>query len=571
MKEEEIFTDKEKIILRMFRDDYGFYARHNLFIQTPYTDDKTIKTIPFVFTQQQHEFNVRIDQDIKNKKPIRYIVVKPKQICFSTFCTGWLFHKAITRPDYRALIVSRDADQTLYLFDKISFFYRNLPPDMKPRTKTTTKRELIFDRSKTDVKKGLQSGVTIQTAGKMEGTALGQTTTAILCSEVAYWENPEKVLYSLLPTLPYIPMSALFIESTGNGRNLFYDLYTKAKLKKNNLTPFFVGWWQFEQYKKNLDDGWIDDLSSEEIDLINRYNVTKEQLYWRRFTIANTCNDNILIFYRNYPANDEEAFIFFDGETYFNQRKLLEYQQYITTLSFKTGDLVEKNNKVEFLEHPQGLTRIFIPPEPGKVYVIGGDPTGMGPQGSKACAQVLTIYNDKITQVATVHGRIESDTFGRLMTYLGKYYNNALLAPEISGGYGIATIREIQKMNYWNIYTKKAEINPKYGWVTSNTTRTPMLESLRLYINRGQIDIRDPYTVEELFGFIYEPKTEDPVSKKGYLSDTVMALAIAVQVLLEDYTIYNFEPEKKQPQDEIGKFIQQILYDKKKEAEEIFL
>ena len=62
-------------------------------------------------------------------------------------------------------------------------------------------------------------------------------------------------------------------------------------------------------------------LDDYEKELIKRYQLSYEQLLWRRWTLKNKCQNDIKIFRQEYPSTPEEAFVT-TGRPYLDHDKL---------------------------------------------------------------------------------------------------------------------------------------------------------------------------------------------------------------------------------------------------------
>ena len=86
--------------------------------------------------------------------------------------------------------------------------------------------------------------------------------------------------------------------------------------------------------------------------------------------------------------------------------------------------------KGKLVADSQGLIKVFKQPEYGKYYVIGIDVAEGLIDGDYDAAVVLD--NTTLEQVATFHGHIDVDLYAEEIYKLGRYYNDALLLPDLS-------------------------------------------------------------------------------------------------------------------------------------------
>ena len=108
-------------------------------------------------------------------------------------------------------------------------------------------------------------------------------------------------------------------------------------------------------------------------------------------------------------------------------------------------------------EHPRGALQVWVPPDWEENYIIGAD-VALGVRQDYSTAVIM----DKGGRVCALFrdNTIDPTKFGEWLFYLGRYYNNALLAVE-SNSMGIATLTQLKHMNYINMYyeTKAAKLS----------------------------------------------------------------------------------------------------------------
>lgn len=223
---------------------------------------------------------------------LREILLKSRQFGFSTLILALLFLDTINNPETQTKVIAHNTDTTVLLFGMIHRFYNNIP--QPPPTQYSTRRELAFSHN--------GSFLSVQTAGSKEG-GRGGTPSNIHCSEVAYWPSPD-IFTSLMQGLP--STGNCFQETTANGiGNEFYDQYWDAKDGDGStFTARFYPWFDHEEYSTKAHESF--EATAEELDLILRYDLTLDQLQWRRNKIKEPGMGDK--FKQEYPANDVEAF-----------------------------------------------------------------------------------------------------------------------------------------------------------------------------------------------------------------------------------------------------------------------
>ena len=252
---------------------------------------------------------------------------------------------------------------------------------------------------------------------------------------------------------------------------------------------------------------------------------------WRNYTIANKCQGDVELFMQEYPSTPEEAFIA-SGRPVFNTASVRKYMNH--TENGTCGYLKEEGYDVKFLEDEKGYVEIWQPPKVGEFYVIGADVAEGKIEGDYSVAQVL---DSNCNVVAMWYGHIDPDLFGYELVKLARYYNDAYLGVE-ANNHGLTTLKSIQRYDYWNLYFAKIydrftdSITKKLGWQTTSKTKPMMIDKLAEFVRDFHIGIKSKTTVQELLTYIIE-ENGSTNAQQGCHDDTVMSLAIALQIWLE--------------------------------------
>ena len=490
--------------------------------------DKKGNVIPLKLNEPQLKYYNVIKKLHGEKKPIRIIILKARQMGFSTETESIIFKNVVTNHNYNAGIVAHKEDSTTNLFNMSKRMLEYLPESIKPEQKKSNAKELVFNNEQGT---GLDSKIKCMTAGG-KGIGRSDTFTALHLSELAIWEgNKQDTLLGLLQAVPNIPESIVVIESTANGFDYFKELWDKAVAGKNDFYPLFVGWNELEEYKMNY-TGF--QLTQEEIELQKLYNVSLEQLEWRRWCIKNNCGGDIDKFKQEYPIRPEEAFLS-TGKCYFNKQIIinrineLKDEKPITQGSFSCFYDGIRIRGRKFKEEEKGSIKIYKYPENNVPYVIGGDTAGEGSDYFTA----HVINNITGEQVAVLKQQYDEIEYVKQIYCLGMFYNKALLGPE--SNFSTYPIQKLVELNYPNIFIRKKEDTysskhaKSFGFKTTSITRPLILGNLQEIV-KDEIDkIVDIDTLREMLTFIVN-KNGRAEAEDGYHDDLVMALAITYYI-----------------------------------------
>lgn len=505
--------------------------------------DKKGNIIPLKFNEPQMRYYNVIKKLHNQNKPIRIIILKARQMGFSTETEGIIFKNVVTKHNYNAGIVAHKSDSTNNLFEMSKRMYEFLPEEIKPDKKKSNAKELVFNN---DNGTGLDSKIKCMTAGG-NGIGRSDTFTALHLSEFAFWEgNKKDTLTGLLQSVPNTPDSIVIIESTANGFEYFKELWDNAVAGKNDFYALFIGWNELDEYQMSY-TGF--ELTKEEKELQQTYGLTLEQLTWRRWCIQNNCGGDIDTFKQEYPICPEEAFLS-TGKCYFNKQNIINRMKKVPQPIMEGYFLCDytgtKISNMKFVKEEKSSIKIFKKPEKYRPYVIGGDTSGEG--SDFFTLQIL----DNITgeQVAVLKQEFDETEYVKQAYCLGMWYNIALTA--IENNFSTYPTKKLEEVNYPNQYirdkedTYLAKHDKAFGFKTTSITRPLILAGLQEIVNdEEEINkINDYDTLNEMLTFI-KNKVGRPEAEQGYHDDLVMALAIAHYIRPQQSMKFNIPETQK--------------------------
>lgn len=488
--------------------------------------DKEGNIIPLKLNEPQLKYYNVIKKLHQQSKPIRIIILKARQMGFSTETESIIFKNVVTNHNYNAGIVAHKEDSTTNLFNMSKRMLEYLPDAIKPEQKKSNAKELVFNNANGT---GLDSKIKCMTAGG-KGIGRSDTFTALHLSELAFWEGDKQdILLGLLQAVPNIPNSIVVIESTANGFDYFKELWDKAVAGENDFYPLFVGWNELEEYRMQY-SGFK--LTEEEKELQKLYNTSLEQLEWRRWCIKNNCGGNIDKFKQEYPITPEEAFLS-TGKCYFDKKKIInrinEVKEPIIQGSFSCFYDGLRIRGRKFRQEDKGSIKIYKYPENNVPYVIGGDTAGEGSDYFTA----HVINNITGEEVAVLKQQYDEIEYVKQIYCLGIFYNKALIGPETN--FSTYPIQKLVELNYPNLYVRKKEDTylskheKSFGFKTTSITRPLILANLQEIVVDEIDKINDKDTLREMLTFIVN-KNGRAEAEEGYHDDLVMGLAIAYYI-----------------------------------------
>lgn len=260
--------------------------------------DKSKRLVPFVWNRAQRHFH--------ENRTGRDIILKARQLGFSTYVQGEMFRRTVTG-SRSTMTLAHDADTTAKLRIMADRFWEHCkfgaaqPARKYANASLTTYPE--FD-----------STVSIATAGNME-TGRGGTYTDFHGSEVAFWKDAERIIAGAMQG----GNPDVILESTPNGaQGYFYERSMEALRMDGVWKLHFYPWWWDDGYRIPLLEGEQITPTAEELVLSRHVAnsggmvLTAEQLKWRREKIKELKS----LFVQEYPEDPITCFLT-SGNSYF--------------------------------------------------------------------------------------------------------------------------------------------------------------------------------------------------------------------------------------------------------------
>ena len=503
--------------LTEYGQDFSSFANDQIKI---ITKDASQGFVNFSFNECQKRITEVLDKQTQEKGKIRAIILKARQQGISTYCAARVFWKSYFTPHTRSVVMAHDSATSDALFNMSKNLVKNMSGELTPDELRSNAKEIII-KSPAFKDKEATASYRLYTAGSPEA-GRGTTPTIAHLSEVAFWQHDEKILAGLFQGISQAEGTEVILESTANGaQGEFYRLWRGAVAGENEYVPIFLPWFITPEYRREAPEGM--ELTIEEEKLQEKYDLDIDQLYWRRLKIA---EGGELKFKQEYPASADEAFIV-SGSNVFNVERL---DALVPRPHLRRSEWDPASKMID--ESREGNLYIYDYPSWDEPYVIGADVAlGVGQDYSAAI-----VMDTKYKIVAHYrNNRIDPSQWGELLFYLGRYYNNALLAVE-SNSMGIATLQKLDSMEYINLYrqTKIANVlneeGERLGFRTTSATKPAIVGNLKNLIENEEIMIPSPQIIQEMKDYIATDtgKTE---AAPGCYDDSVIALAICAEVM----------------------------------------
>jgi len=469
--------------------------------------------------------------------PVRIVIPKSRQHGISTITEAIIYCKTAFQHNMNAIIVADTGEHASNIFEMSQLMHEQMSDLVRTETKKSNAFELSFRES--------HSKIEIGTTGR------SGTYHIFHSSETAFYKNCDKTMLGVLQTVPDLPGTMVIMESTGNGiGNYFHQRCLDAKAGRIKDILFFIPWFENEDNVMPADPDMILQADGEfgnEIWYRDEYNLTMEQLAWRRFAISDKCGGDLHQFMQEFPANLEECF---QGSGYpvFDHVKLMTMETHGCRMPRWTG--IIDGNVIDLGKDRKGWLQVWEKPDTVKWnnrYCIGADTGGTSEGADYSHAYVF----DRLKRcvVACIHGHFDAYIYAGYLVTIAKWYQNAKLAVESNkwdsetDDLGIAVIDNITKRHkYRNFYTRKVRDDQtntettRIGWHTNVETKPLIVDRLRRFVNEWENEktgFQDRELLQEMRTYIVESTNQGKTTwnaAKGNKDDRVMSYGITLCV-----------------------------------------
>ena len=331
----------------------------------------------------------------------------------------------------------------------------------------------------------LENGCTCLAAATSSSAVRSYSINCLIIDEMAFIPNNiwTEFFSSVYPTVSSSKTSKTILVSTPNGMNHFYRYWQGATTKdpnlRNSFNPIKVHWSQVP----GRDDKWYKETLS---------NMTQEEF------------------------NRE-----FEGKFLGSALTLLS-SKCLEELSFK-AEIRDTDLHHSLNDHDRFL-RVFKKVQRKHTYIMSVDSAKIteNSSGDPVAIQIIDITRYPFKQVAVFQAQHDMHylQIPEIAYTIGKYYNWAYAFIE-NNEIGQEIVDSLAfDFEYENVFFEKDNIA---GYRTTKKTKRLGCSNLKGWIERGKLEICDPYTIEEFSTFIKQ-KNGSYAAEEGYTDDLVMAL-----------------------------------------------
>ena len=371
-------------------------------------------------------------------------------------------------------------------------------------------------------------------------------------TEVAFWPMAGE----RDPALGYLQslydgdnVSLVVADSTPNGpAGWFYRTW----VQDNEWAKIFAAWFEFddsvipfksEDELQNFKDTLTDDEKSE----MERFEVSWENMHWRRRTLQDKCNGDISKFRQEYPSDPEECFLMSSRPRFHignldQMTKWAKDQKYIMgTIGIQTDE-----KTASFKPDRGGNWKIYEEPEHDSKYLVSVDTCTGEDQQMQGLAADPDFHSVQVWKapyedwhqnwhvprlVALHHSRLDIGVLAQEVEGIARWYGNAFIIPEVNNS-GLALLKYLLESGL-TVYRRRkyndssGMVEKSFGWSTDKITRKTIIDHMAAQLVEENFDIPDVDVLKEMKTFVIDERGK-PTAAPGHHDDHVLAAAIAL-------------------------------------------
>ena len=478
--------------------------------------------------------------------PCKMIILKPRQKGASTCAQALTYHHMRKHENLSGSLMGDIAGTS----DKVFEIYRRYAEnDIFPWDETGQNLEdggSLADQIRLRTK----SVYGKETAGSKNAGRSGTIQVGNM-TEVAFWPlggERDPALGYLQSLYDGDNVSLVVADSTPNGpAGWFYRTW----VQDNEWAKIFAAWFEFEdsevpfKSEEQLQD-FKDTLTDDEKSEMDRFDVTWENMHWRRRTLQDKCNGDVSKFRQEYPSDPEECFLM-SSRPRFHMECLNDMTKDAKNQNYKVGVMsVQEGDKGSFRADPQGNWRVYDEPEHDSKYLISADTCTGEDQQQQGLAADPDFHSIQVWRaayedwhgvwhvprlVAIHHSRLDIGVLAQELEGAARYYGGAFIVPEVNNS-GLALLKYLLEMGL-SVYRRRkvndsnGMVEKSFGWSTDKITRKTVIDHMASELMEGNYDIPDLDVLHEMKVFVVNDKGK-PEAAPGHHDDHVLAAAIAL-------------------------------------------
>lgn len=497
-----------------------------------------------------------------------FVVLKCRQVAITTVCSVIELFWALANPGVQGAIIADRTDNLERLRRIFAALLETLPPEWR------SSEHKLVQNNRNGMAFANRSVIDLMAAASNPDLGASRALNMLHATECGTWKSLAGV-ESLKASLARLNPHRLYIwESIANGFNWYYNFCQQAK-QDRHMRFIFIGFWANPTYSLPKDDPdykvyWDGHLTGEEITraryVKQQYNVTikPEQIAWWRRESEFRAEEYML---RHYPWHERECFIA-SGSGFFPAARTLEISESLSPSSppykgykYTFDDKFLASHIDQVTKSEDAMLKVWEPPEPGGVYVIGVDPSGGGGGDSDDHAiEVLRCFADKIVQVAEFQTNHPlTYQLAWVLAHLAGAYRDHIANLEVTG-VGAAVLPEVRNLRQlaergilagapeagnildmigqvrWFLYKRPDTMGGAgnvIAWKANSDNKHQVYSELRDSLMLRRLEIRSPRLIAQMQSIVEDEGWIGAGPDTGENDDLVSALVLAHHAWVE--------------------------------------
>ena len=497
-----------------------------------------------------------------------FVVLKCRQVAITTVCSVIELFWALANAGVQGAIIADRTDNLERLRRIFAALLETLPSEWR------SSEHKLVQNNRNGMAFANRSVIDLMAAASNPDLGASRALNMLHATECGTWKSLAGV-ESLKASLARQNPHRLYIwESIANGFNWYYNFVQQAK-QDRHMKFIFIGFWANPTYSISKDDPdykvyWDGHLTGEEIAraryVKQEYNITirPEQIAWWRRESEFRAEEYML---RHYPWHERECFIA-SGSGFFPAARTLEISEQLSPTSppykgykYTFDDKFLASHIDQVTKPDDAMLKVWEPPEPGGVYVIGVDPSGGGGGDSDDHAiQVLRCFADKIVQVAEFQtNKPLTYQLAWVLAHLAGAYRDHLANLEVTG-VGAAVLPEVRNLRQlaergilagapeagnildmigqvrWFLYKRPDTMGGAgnvIAWKANSDNKHQVYSELRDSLMLRRLEIRSPKLIAQMQSIVEDEGWIGAGPDTGENDDLVSALVLAHHAWVE--------------------------------------
>jgi hypothetical protein len=491
-----------------------------------------------------------------------FVILKCRQVAITTVSSVIELFWALANPGVQGAIIADRGDN----LERLRRIFANLLETLPPAWRSPEHRLIVNNRN--GIAFANRSVIDMLAAAANDDLGASRALNMMHATECSLWRSLAGV-ESLRASLARQNPHRLYIwESIANGFNWYYNFVQQAK-KDRHMKFIFIGFWANPTYaipKTDADyqiywDGHLDEDELARAKYVKQeynYTIKPEQIAWWRREAERSPEEYML---RHYPWHERECFIA-SGSGFFPAKRTLELAESLAAgppykaYTYYFTDKFLDSRIDQARESDTAQLRVYEPPEPNGIYVIGCDPSGGGSEDADDHAiQILRCYADRVVQVAEFQtNRPTTYQLAWVLAHLCGAYRDHVANLEVTG-VGAAVLPEIRNLRQlaeqglmnavpglddpimamignvrWFLYKRQDSMSGAgniINWKTNHDNKAMIYSGLRDSLMLRRIELRSHRLVTQMQAVIEDDGWIGAGPDTGENDDLVQALALA--------------------------------------------